>query len=291
MVPLNNLGHDLSSKPVNETLYRGIIGYLMYLTASRLDIQFSTSLCARYHANTKESHLTAVKRIFRCCANILLMKSQLSDYHIKYKMVPIFCDNTSAIAISNNLVLHSRTKHIDAFCQSTRLEYNNDRYADLPQTEAMKAELLKLGLYNDKNKDSKTLVNRIPMLKTWFPIMMVFSLLTGAKIDIGDIIYTNLVTRLFETPRKKYVAYPRFISYVLERLLNIDYAQDITLGSTPLVLSKQNFNQNSSKSQFIKLTKYMLSVVYHQASMSPTPSLEKAGKKKKSQTVIKPKPK
>ncbi|GKE70100.1 hypothetical protein Tco_1528172 [Tanacetum coccineum] len=48
-----------------------------------------------------------------CCASILWMKSQLSDYEIHYKMVPIFCDNTSAIAISNNPVLHSRTKHID----------------------------------------------------------------------------------------------------------------------------------------------------------------------------------
>ncbi|GJT63337.1 retrovirus-related pol polyprotein from transposon TNT 1-94 [Tanacetum coccineum] len=48
-----------------------------------------------------------------CCASILWMKSQLSDYDIHYKMVPIFCDNTSAIAISNNPVLHSRTKHID----------------------------------------------------------------------------------------------------------------------------------------------------------------------------------
>ncbi|GJV36166.1 retrovirus-related pol polyprotein from transposon TNT 1-94 [Tanacetum coccineum] len=48
-----------------------------------------------------------------CCANILWMKSQLSDYGIHYKMVPIFCDNTSAIDISNNLVLQSRTKHID----------------------------------------------------------------------------------------------------------------------------------------------------------------------------------
>ncbi|GJW39955.1 retrovirus-related pol polyprotein from transposon TNT 1-94 [Tanacetum coccineum] len=48
-----------------------------------------------------------------CCASILWMKSQLSYYDIHYKMVPIFCDNTSAIAISNNPILHSRTKHID----------------------------------------------------------------------------------------------------------------------------------------------------------------------------------
>ncbi|GJW16171.1 hypothetical protein Tco_0020304 [Tanacetum coccineum] len=34
-----------------------------------------------------------------CCASILWMKSQLSDYDIYYKMLPIFCDNTSAIAI------------------------------------------------------------------------------------------------------------------------------------------------------------------------------------------------
>ncbi|GJW05575.1 retrovirus-related pol polyprotein from transposon TNT 1-94 [Tanacetum coccineum] len=49
----------------------------------------------------------------RCCANILWMKSQLTDYDIIYEKVPIFCDNTSAIATSNNPVLHSRTKHID----------------------------------------------------------------------------------------------------------------------------------------------------------------------------------
>ena len=51
--------------------------------------------------------------IARCSANVLWVKSQLSDYGIQYKMVPIFCDNTSAIAISNNPVLHQRTKHID----------------------------------------------------------------------------------------------------------------------------------------------------------------------------------
>ncbi|GJY75652.1 retrovirus-related pol polyprotein from transposon TNT 1-94 [Tanacetum coccineum] len=58
-------GPDESGVFVNETLFRGMIGSLMYLIASRPDIQFSTHLCARYQANLKESHLIAVKRIFR----------------------------------------------------------------------------------------------------------------------------------------------------------------------------------------------------------------------------------
>ncbi|GJT09075.1 hypothetical protein Tco_0843537 [Tanacetum coccineum] len=98
MVPPNNLGPNLSGKAINETQYRGMIGSLMYLTASRPDIQFSTYLYARYQANPKESHLIVVKRIFRylkaeaeyvadagCCANILWMKSQLTDYDIIMK--------------------------------------------------------------------------------------------------------------------------------------------------------------------------------------------------------------
>ncbi|GJV26433.1 retrovirus-related pol polyprotein from transposon TNT 1-94 [Tanacetum coccineum] len=117
----NNLGPDLSGKSINKTQYRGMIGSLMYLNASRPEIQFSICLCARYQVNPKESNLIAVKRIFRkstlaaagCCANILWMKSQLTDYDIIYEKVPIFCDNTSAIAILNNPVMYSRTKHID----------------------------------------------------------------------------------------------------------------------------------------------------------------------------------
>ncbi|GJZ48067.1 hypothetical protein Tco_0601899 [Tanacetum coccineum] len=48
-----------------------------------------------------------------CCTQVLWNKSQLADYDVLYNKVPIFYDNTSVIAISNNLVLHSRTKHID----------------------------------------------------------------------------------------------------------------------------------------------------------------------------------
>ncbi|KAK6138905.1 hypothetical protein DH2020_027345 [Rehmannia glutinosa] len=48
-----------------------------------------------------------------CCAQVLWMRQQLRDYEIEEKEIPIMCDNTSAIAITENPVLHSRTKHID----------------------------------------------------------------------------------------------------------------------------------------------------------------------------------
>ncbi|KAL7614616.1 hypothetical protein Lser_V15G06618 [Lactuca serriola] len=55
---------DPTSVDVNETLYRGMIGSLLYLTASRPNIMFATIFCARYQASTKESYLLAVKMIF-----------------------------------------------------------------------------------------------------------------------------------------------------------------------------------------------------------------------------------
>ncbi|XP_021971819.1 uncharacterized mitochondrial protein AtMg00810-like [Helianthus annuus] len=50
---------------VDPTLYRAMIGSLMYLTTLRPDIKFSVCLRDRYYSNLKESHMKAVKRIFR----------------------------------------------------------------------------------------------------------------------------------------------------------------------------------------------------------------------------------
>ncbi|GJU67791.1 retrovirus-related pol polyprotein from transposon TNT 1-94 [Tanacetum coccineum] len=48
-----------------------------------------------------------------CCAQILWMRSQLSDYGFAYNRIPLYCDNKSAIALCCNNVQHSRSKHID----------------------------------------------------------------------------------------------------------------------------------------------------------------------------------
>ncbi|KAJ9566882.1 hypothetical protein OSB04_002848 [Centaurea solstitialis] len=172
MAPPLSLDKDSKGKPIDVTLYRGMIGSLLYLTASPL-------ISCILHAEPKESHLTAVKRIFRylkgtpnlglwyskdsgfdltaysdsdfagckidrksttggchllggklnsvststaeaeyvaagiCCAQVLWLRNQLQDYDIQLSKIPIYCDNTSAIAIANNPVLHSKTKHIE----------------------------------------------------------------------------------------------------------------------------------------------------------------------------------
>ena len=41
------------------------------------------------------------------------MRNQLLDYDLQPSKVPIYCDNTSTIAIANNPVLHSKTKHME----------------------------------------------------------------------------------------------------------------------------------------------------------------------------------
>ncbi|GJT64228.1 retrovirus-related pol polyprotein from transposon TNT 1-94, partial [Tanacetum coccineum] len=147
MVEKNKLDEDLQGTPVYATLYRGMIGSLMYLTSSRPDLIYAVCLCAKYQAKPIEKHLNAVKRIFRylkgtinmglcwsskkqkstmissteaeyialsgCCAQIQLMRSQLTDYGFQFNKIPLYCDNKSAIALCCNNVQHSRAKHID----------------------------------------------------------------------------------------------------------------------------------------------------------------------------------
>jgi len=166
MHPTCTLSKEDQGTKVDQKLYRGMIGSLLYLTASRPDILFSVCLCARFQSDPREPHLTTVKRIFRylkgttnlgllykksldyklvgfcdadyagdrierkattalstaeaeyisaasCCTQQLWMKHQLEDYQITENYILIYCDNTTAICLSKNPILHSRAKHIE----------------------------------------------------------------------------------------------------------------------------------------------------------------------------------
>ncbi|GJR01796.1 retrovirus-related pol polyprotein from transposon TNT 1-94 [Tanacetum coccineum] len=65
MVEKSKLDEDLQGKAIDLTHYHGMVGTLMYLTASRPDLTFVVCMCARYQARPIEKHLHAVIRIFK----------------------------------------------------------------------------------------------------------------------------------------------------------------------------------------------------------------------------------
>ena len=70
MSPNVKLIVDLLGKSVDSSLYRSMIGGLLYHTASRPDISYSVGVCARYQANPKESHMISLKRIIKYVKSI-----------------------------------------------------------------------------------------------------------------------------------------------------------------------------------------------------------------------------
>ncbi|GJV90476.1 retrovirus-related pol polyprotein from transposon TNT 1-94 [Tanacetum coccineum] len=142
LVEKSKLDEDLQGTQVDATLYRGMIGSLIYLTSSRPNLIHAVCLCARYQAKPTEKLLqagsaqflsdklvswslkkekcTAISSIEAeyialsgCCAQILWMRSHLTDYGFQFNKIPLYCDNKSVIALCCNNVQHSRAKHID----------------------------------------------------------------------------------------------------------------------------------------------------------------------------------
>ena len=65
MITSYKLSKDDESKEVDQKLYKSMIGSLLYVIASRLDVMQAVGLVARFQANSKEAHVLAIKRIFR----------------------------------------------------------------------------------------------------------------------------------------------------------------------------------------------------------------------------------
>ncbi|GJT69389.1 retrovirus-related pol polyprotein from transposon TNT 1-94 [Tanacetum coccineum] len=286
MVPPNNLGSDL--KGYSDSDYAGC-NMDRKSTSGACQILGGKLVC--WSAKKQQS---------------VAMSSAEAEY-----MVPIFCDNTSAIAISNNPVLHSRTKHIDIryhFIRDHSLKEDIElhfifteyqlaniftkpldeptftrlkatKYVNHPTPEAVKKELGNIAInqsYLDKTCPEKLvscgLENSIHFC------------------DSGEIIYSDLVTKLLNKSRLKYVSYPRFISCALQVLLGSEYTQDKKFGFLPPILSNSNFTKDPSKVTDIELTAYMITVNNQRDSISP-PSLAAKPKKGKSQTVTSTLPK
>ncbi|GJR13611.1 retrovirus-related pol polyprotein from transposon TNT 1-94 [Tanacetum coccineum] len=72
-----------------------------------------------------------------CCAQILWLRTQLTDYGFHFDKIPMYCNSKAAIAISYNPVQHSRTKHIDLADMFTKA-VSEDRFKYLVRRLGMR---------------------------------------------------------------------------------------------------------------------------------------------------------
>ncbi|GJT97839.1 hypothetical protein Tco_1093357 [Tanacetum coccineum] len=99
MVEKSKLDEDTQGKAVDPTHYRGMIGTLMYLTASRPDLTIYVSLCfgdrlvSWSSKRQKSVAISSTKAEYiamsGCCAQILWMRSQLTNYGLGFNKIPM----------------------------------------------------------------------------------------------------------------------------------------------------------------------------------------------------------
>jgi hypothetical protein len=61
MSTATSLGPDKDGEAVDQREYRSMIGSVLYLTATRPDIQFAVCLCVDFQASPRSSHWTAIQ--------------------------------------------------------------------------------------------------------------------------------------------------------------------------------------------------------------------------------------
>eukprot|EP00253_Pinus_taeda_P018110 PITA_18110 len=155
-----SLSANDESATVHQPTYRSMIGSLLYLKdvdwAGSVDDRKSTSGGAFFMGSklvswfskkqssialsTAEAEYVAATS---CCTQLLWMMQTLQDFQITCTPpISILCDNTSAISISKNPVMHSKTKHIptkyhflreQVLEQKVKLEYvpSKEQVADI----------------------------------------------------------------------------------------------------------------------------------------------------------------
>ncbi|GJT96144.1 putative ribonuclease H-like domain-containing protein [Tanacetum coccineum] len=107
---------DEDGEEVDVHMYRSMIGSLMYLTSSRLDIMFAVCACAKYQVNPKISHLHAVKRVFR------YLKGQPKLGLWYPKILLLICSKTIA------WTEFSSTMASTIICLATNQKFNFSKY-------------------------------------------------------------------------------------------------------------------------------------------------------------------
>ncbi|KAL8103960.1 hypothetical protein AgCh_028251 [Apium graveolens] len=148
-VPIEQ-NHNLlksTSKPLSFSsikIYRRLTGRLIYLTITRPELNYAVHILAQFISAPLEDHLHAAFRVVKylkgtpghvsrssseaeyraladTCCEIVWILSLLHSLSLAVStLVPLHCDNKSALYLASNPVFHERTKHIEIDCHLVR---------------------------------------------------------------------------------------------------------------------------------------------------------------------------
>eukprot|EP00253_Pinus_taeda_P016864 PITA_16864 len=128
-------------KDVDPTLYRQLIGSLMYLVNIRPEICYSFNTLSQFMVEPKRVHYAITKHVLSrkqksvalssfeaeymaasttLCEAIWLRKLLVNLVRRNMEETRIMCDNQSCIKLPKNSVFHDRLKHIDIRCHFVR---------------------------------------------------------------------------------------------------------------------------------------------------------------------------
>nr|KYP44400.1 Retrovirus-related Pol polyprotein from transposon TNT 1-94 [Cajanus cajan] len=134
----------------DPSLYRRLIGRLLYLTISRLDITYIVHKLSQFMQSPRSTHLKAIhhllqylkgtpgkdilfpsdsklkqntvskssteaeyRSIFAASSELIWLQRLLTHFEVHISSAMLLCDNKSAISLATNPGLHKRSKHID----------------------------------------------------------------------------------------------------------------------------------------------------------------------------------
>nr|GEZ31295.1 integrase, catalytic region, zinc finger, CCHC-type, peptidase aspartic, catalytic [Tanacetum cinerariifolium] len=145
MVGQSKLDEDLNGTPVNPTrkAYRKAhncdvdhVGCQDSIRSTSRSVQFLGEKLVSW--SSKKQKYTVISTteseyisFSDCCAQILWMRSQLTDYGFNFNKIRLYLDSKSAIALSCDTVQHSRTKHIVVLYHFIKEQVENETLVKL----------------------------------------------------------------------------------------------------------------------------------------------------------------
>ncbi|GJV14557.1 hypothetical protein Tco_1359880 [Tanacetum coccineum] len=324
MVPPNNLGPDLNGKAVNETQYRGfdLKGYSdSDYAGCNMDRKSTSGACQLlggklmcWSAKKQQSvAMSSAKAEYvaatGCCANILWIKSQLTDYDIIYEKVSDACFvdcefwytaktlDDSKIWVSTPTGGIRGNIGINTFRNALRAHYlpHSSMYVSPPSITIVRPWFATIGYSGEIGAKGTLKKSFLP--PKWRLLMgqiiqclggktcgldqisnkdatILYCLANRVKVDYAKLIWEDIIHKLNKKIKEKVVPYPRFISLLLEYMMPKYDNEELTINPTK-VFSVHNWALKPNQTEGPPFTDHMKAICnldVHVDSKTPKPS-------------------